>query len=846
MRRDPSTPAGTVHRLTLTSDVLADNFLRDPATRVIDVYVPHGHSGPRSAAARRSRGFHRRRTRAHQLAQFHREHPRTGGPADRIGRDDARGDRVSRLLHQARRKPVHQQRGHRTLGGFPDRGSRALCRAEIRLRRQGKRGVFGKSSGGYGAIVHAMLYPHFWAASACHSGDMGFELLELNDMPRVLRALAKEGGSIQRWLEAFFAKRKVKDDDVHVLMWLAMCATYDPDTSRFMGIRLPVDPETCEVIPERWANWLRWDPADHGGDARGGTEDSSSCCSSIAATSTSTTWSMARGASIARSSGTVCRTSTRNSPTTTRPSTTAWTSACRCSRPPFRAEKRLSVRRRNSARCSDFLKRFPNRSVTNFHYLNLPWGEGYLGALAALSGCRLPNGRATTFTAEITDQDGKPVANAVVSLVPDPTTAMPGASTRLPERDSTSTSALKRFFRSSPSFRRNGRIVFANSDPTTHQVYSFSPVKQFEITLARGTSSPPIVFPNAGRCGARLQHPRQHDRLCVRRRQPVDRSHRTDGRAVIDDVPPGNYQAQVWHHRYPPRRELPSARIAVSTGHHAMGGEYQGPEPDRHPLARGQLLGGGDDLDHRVSNLLTKSLSFRQRLALLFILTLDRRSGAYCGSRLWRRAREPGRAGQEPAGSDDASLHAAAQRPLRARERRCPRSSPSTTRCAKRSPKTIAAPRCPRSETTATGSARRGCRSWLSTAPSPRTRQAKPRKEPRSRSPICWIGRGRRSGHRARGSRRRDLLDRRRARAGADPVAFIAAGVPVNDALLERLRELSLVTHSLALATPLPTAPGLWLRRPPALFPRCSFPRPRPCRAMQPFSPPSNPAKASP
>ena len=23
---------------------------------------------------------------------------------------------------------------------------------------------------------------------------------------------------------------------------------------------LPVDPETCEVIAERWANWLAWDP----------------------------------------------------------------------------------------------------------------------------------------------------------------------------------------------------------------------------------------------------------------------------------------------------------------------------------------------------------------------------------------------------------------------------------------------------------------------------------------------------------------------------------------------------------------------------------------------------------
>ena len=41
-----------------------------------------------------------------------------------------------------------------------------------------------------------------------------------------------------------------------------------------------------------------------------------------------------------------------------------------------------------------------------------------------------------------------------------------------------------------------------------------------------------------------------------------------------------------------------------------------------------------------------------------------------------------------------------------------------------------------------------------------------------------------------------------------DPVAFIAAGVPVNDALLERLRDLSLVTQSLALATPAPN--GTW------------------------------------
>src|SRR2546422_331470 len=70
---------------------------------------------------------------------------------------------------------------------------------------EGRRGVFGKSSGGYGALTHALLHPDFWSACACHSGDLAFDLVYLPDMPRTLRALAKEGGSIQRWLEAFFA-----------------------------------------------------------------------------------------------------------------------------------------------------------------------------------------------------------------------------------------------------------------------------------------------------------------------------------------------------------------------------------------------------------------------------------------------------------------------------------------------------------------------------------------------------------------------------------------------------------------------------------------------------------------
>ena len=43
-------------------------------------------------------------------------------------------------------------------------------------------------------------------------------------------------------------------------MAFAMAATYDPDPTQFLGVRLPVTLDTCELIADRWANWLRWDP----------------------------------------------------------------------------------------------------------------------------------------------------------------------------------------------------------------------------------------------------------------------------------------------------------------------------------------------------------------------------------------------------------------------------------------------------------------------------------------------------------------------------------------------------------------------------------------------------------
>ena len=124
----------------------------------------------------------------------------------------------------------------------------------------GRRGVFGKSSGGYGAITHALRHSDIWAAAACHSGDMGFELCYLPDMPAVLRALAGTENSIEKWWQQLEAAKKHPEGSGKVVNALAMAASYDPDPTQFLGIRLPVAFDSCEVIEERWANWLRHDP----------------------------------------------------------------------------------------------------------------------------------------------------------------------------------------------------------------------------------------------------------------------------------------------------------------------------------------------------------------------------------------------------------------------------------------------------------------------------------------------------------------------------------------------------------------------------------------------------------
>ena len=253
-------PQGNVHIIRINSDSLKGNLLGDPHVRDVAVYVPHGHDGAGLPLLVDLVGYTGSGLSHINWKSFGENVPQR---LDRLFASGEMDPAVVAFPDCFTRLGGNQYINSAAMGDWEDfliAEMLPALEAQFKCGGAGRRGVFGKSSGGYGSIVHAMRRPDVWSAAACHSGDMAFEICYLPDMPLVLRALAKKGGSIEKFLNDFEAGPKWDGKDIHVLMVLAMAATYDPDPDAYMGIQLPVDPETCDVIDARWQEWLKWDP----------------------------------------------------------------------------------------------------------------------------------------------------------------------------------------------------------------------------------------------------------------------------------------------------------------------------------------------------------------------------------------------------------------------------------------------------------------------------------------------------------------------------------------------------------------------------------------------------------
>ncbi len=123
------------------------------------------------------------------------------------------------------------------------------------------RGIQGKSSGGYGAMITPMLRPDLFGGLATHAGDALFEVCYQPDFAHAARALRdRYGGSWERFWEDFRSGRPVladEDDPVLVNTYcMAACYSANEDGT----IDFPFELETGRLVPRVWERWLEWDP----------------------------------------------------------------------------------------------------------------------------------------------------------------------------------------------------------------------------------------------------------------------------------------------------------------------------------------------------------------------------------------------------------------------------------------------------------------------------------------------------------------------------------------------------------------------------------------------------------
>jgi S-formylglutathione hydrolase FrmB len=125
-----------------------------------------------------------------------------------------------------------------------------------------RRGVTGKSSGGYGAMVVPMLRPDVFGALASHAGDALFECCYQPEFPETARTLRDQfEGSYDVFWERFRAAERF---DFHLygapMDTYAMAACYSPDEERPGKAVLPFDIDTGRLLDDVWQRWLTWDP----------------------------------------------------------------------------------------------------------------------------------------------------------------------------------------------------------------------------------------------------------------------------------------------------------------------------------------------------------------------------------------------------------------------------------------------------------------------------------------------------------------------------------------------------------------------------------------------------------
>jgi len=262
--------SGTLDRITVESDVLAGNPLGDPARRPLYVYRPPGVEPGADGSP------HGPLPAIYVIQGF------TGQVDMWLGRSAFESTLVERLdaMFASGECPP-------AIVAFPDAWTSRGGSQYLNSSSTGRyldylcdeivgfvdaryptaaapehRGLTGKSSGGYGAMVVPMLRPNVFGALASHAGDALFEVAYLPEFPRVARLLRDRYDSSIAVMYERLAQAPAFDYAAFgppLEMYAYACA-YSPDPDHPGEALLPFEVTTGRLVDEVWAQWLALDP----------------------------------------------------------------------------------------------------------------------------------------------------------------------------------------------------------------------------------------------------------------------------------------------------------------------------------------------------------------------------------------------------------------------------------------------------------------------------------------------------------------------------------------------------------------------------------------------------------
>jgi hypothetical protein len=253
---------GQVFEHVLESRVLAGNPLGDPTDRPLWVYVPPGYdeSDERYPSVYVIQGYTGQAVMWWNRSPFRESYP---AAVDRLF---ASGEAPPTVVVYVDAWTAY---GGSQFVDSPGTGKyhTYLCEEVVpwvdahyrTMAAAAHRGIQGKSSGGFGAMITPMLRPDLFGGLATHSGDGMYECCYIPEFAKAVRFLREYDGDIFKWWKDFRSRTafmKEGDDVLLITLGVAACFSARDDGTP----ELPFDPHTGRIREEIWARWLDWDP----------------------------------------------------------------------------------------------------------------------------------------------------------------------------------------------------------------------------------------------------------------------------------------------------------------------------------------------------------------------------------------------------------------------------------------------------------------------------------------------------------------------------------------------------------------------------------------------------------